>query len=236
MRRIDMNKSTKMEIEQPDYLQTAANSALEYMKENQKQLLIILGAFILILVGSLSWFLYDRSIEREAQKIYAQAFESSSQIINPTDQAGFESASSMAAGSYNDLIAKYPRTKAAALARYNLGSIYLRKGDIDKAIAEYNRFINETSDSNDLRALALNGLGFCYEAKKDFPKALDMYQKSLNSKEGSAYIGMTYKAIASIYERQGKKAEAVNNYRKALEQKNEPMIDALIKMKIAELS
>ena len=42
--------------------------------------------------------------------------------------------------------------------------------------------------------------------------------------------------MAEISEAQGKKQEALTYYKKALEQKNEPIIEALIKRKIAELS
>ena len=62
-----------------------------------------------------------------------------------------------------------------------------------------------------------------------------MFERSVRSASG-AIAGMTYNTMAEISEAQGKKQEALTYYKKALEQKNEPIIEALIKRKIAELS
>lgn len=230
-----MKKLSKKEIEQPDRFQTAAAEFLEYFKANQKNFYIGLGVLIIIAAGLVSWVLYDRKVEGEAQAQYSTAFNLTSQINRQADKMRFEAGAAIASKYYEEIIKKYPGTKAALIARYDLGNIYLKTGSIDKAIAEFNEFIKNTKDGNDLKNFAYSGLGYCYESKKEYDKAVEMFQKSLASKEGSAFAGMTYNVIASIYERQGKKAEALANYKKALEQKNEPMVDALIKKKIAEL-
>lgn len=230
-----MNKLSKKEIEQPDRFQIAAAEFVEYFKTHQKKFYIGLGVFVIVLAGLLTWVLYDRKIEGEAQTMYSTAFNLSSQISRQADKMGFEAGAAIAAKYYEDLVKKYPGTKAAIIARYDLGNMYLKAGSVDKAITEFNAFVQNTRDGNDLKNFAYSGLGYCYENKKDYPKAIEMFKKSLISKEGGAFAGMTYNMIAGIYEKQGKKSEALSNYKKALEQKNEPMIDALIKKKIAEL-
>lgn len=230
-----MNKLSKKEIEKPDRFQMAATEFLEYFKTHQKKFFIGFGVIVIIAAGLVSWMLYDRKIEGEAQTMYSTAFNLSSQINRQADKMGFEAGAAIASKYYEDLVKKYPGTKAALIARYDLGNMYLKTGSIDKAITEFNLFIRNMKDGNDLKNFAYSGLGYCYESKKEYTKAIEMFQKSLISKEGGAFAGMTYNIIAGLYEKQGKKSEALANYKKALEQKNEPMMDALIKKKIAEL-
>ena len=230
------NKLSKKEIEEPDRFLTFVNEALAYFKMHQMKFYIGLGILVLVVGASLGWYFYDRSVENDAQKVYSQALNLSAQINRQADKMGFAAGSAIAAQYYEELIKKYPGTHAARIAHYDLGSIYLRTGQIDKAISKFDSYIRNSSRGDELVNYAYSGLGYCYEAKKDYPKALEMMKKSLEGKEGSAFAGMTYNVIGGIYEKQGNKSEALKSYRKALEQKNEPMVEALIKKKIAELS
>ena len=231
-----MAKLSKKEIEQPDHFITAMDAFQAYIKTHRMKFLICLGALIVVMVVGLAWYLYDKSIEKEAQKLYSTAYSTLAQINRNLNDPTAKSKVSEVIKAYDDLIAKYPGTKAALIARYDLGNLYFWMNEIDKAIKDYDEFISRTREGNDLRNFAYSGLGYCYENKKDYSKALDMFQKALQSKEGTSFAGIIYYEIAAIYEIQGKKAEALKQYHKALEQKNDSLLEALIKRKIAELS
>ena len=87
----------------------------------------------------------------------------------------------------------------------------------------------------DFKALASNGLGYCYEAKGQNEKAVEAYENSAKDSIGGAFSGAAYVNIARIYERMKNTPKAIEYYKKASEQKNEALITALIKRKIAEL-
>ncbi len=231
-----VSKLSKKEIEQPDRFLTLMDEILAYLKKHQLKFYIGLGVCVIVFGAALAWYFYDRNQEGQAQKLYSQALNMSAQLNRQADRMGFAAGSAITAQYYEDLIKKYPRTHAARIAHYDLGGIYLRLGQIDKSIKEYNEYIRRSRSGDDLQILAYSGLGYCYDAKKDYPKALEMFRRSLEFKGGSAFSGMTYNAMAGILEKQGNKAEALKAYRKALEQKNDPMVEAMIKKKIAELS
>ncbi|MEK7397354.1 MAG: tetratricopeptide repeat protein [Candidatus Poribacteria bacterium] len=98
---------------------------------------------------------------------------------------------------------------ATSITAYNKGEIYLKNGDYNNAIMEYNPII--ASKPND--PIALTGIGISYYAKGDFNQAVTYLQraKSANPQHIDSYIylGMTY-------EQQGKYQEALTEYNKCI--------------------
>jgi tetratricopeptide (TPR) repeat protein len=86
-----------------------------------------------------------------------------------------------------------------------------------------------------LKALAYSGLGYSEEAKGKLDKAIEAYGNAVKDTIGGAFTGVTYMNIARIYEKLKNDQMALEYYRKASEQKNNALIEAVIKRKIADL-
>ncbi len=82
----------------------------------------------------------------------------------------------------NDTVAN---TQRLAFIANNVGIVYNRLGNADKALEYYNKSLNLKSRLNDSLAVAnaLNNIGLIYSNKREFEKARKYYEKSLEIKK-----------------------------------------------------
>jgi len=217
-------KLNKQELKQPDKFQVMLARALAYMTANKRKLYLAGAVFVSLVVLAGVWYLYDANMEKSAQRIYARTFQ-----MKIGD-------STAAAGVYKEVLEKYPRSRAAALANYRLGSLYYQQGDFDAAIKHYEAFLQQAPDESDLKVIAHMGLGHCHEAKRDYKNALAAFEKAAGNKVGQVFGSMNNQNIARVYEAMNDRAKALEYYSKALTNNKDPIAELLLKRKIATLS
>jgi tetratricopeptide (TPR) repeat protein len=216
-------KLSKQELKEPDKFQVMLSQAMLYLAENKKKLYIAGGVLAAVLVIAGGWYLYDLNMEKSAQQLFARVYDT-----------GGEGEAAVVI--YKDVAAKYPGSRAAALANYRLANLYYRQNDFDGAIKAYDAFLQRTPDKSDLKTLAYMGLAYSYEAKKDFKNALAAFEKAATGSAGQVFEGMTDQNIARVYEEMNDRPKALEYYQKALTKNADPSAELLIKRKIAELS
>lgn len=209
--------------------QLKIDAITEYFDRNRKRVYIGLGVFLAVILMFTGWYLYRLDYEKNAQKAYAEAF--SAYHLSPP---GAET-SMRAIRMYTELVQKFSGSRAAAHALFSLGNLYYGLGDFDRSIQAYKDLLNISGIRKDLRSMAYNGLGYCYEAKGDLDKALESYEKSIPNAMGGAVLSGTYSNMAGICIEKNDRGKALEYYRKAREQKSDPVLDAMIKRKISEL-
>jgi tetratricopeptide (TPR) repeat protein len=144
-----------------------------FLQENNKSLLFIAGAVVLLVLIYL-WY----------QGVYlkGRAEEAASKMYKAEQFVGVDSLSNKAVkgeGGYPGLeqIAKeYDNTKSANLANLYLGGIYLRKGEYKQAIESLSKYSATGSPVADPLALGL--LGDAYSELKDYKQASTYYKKA----------------------------------------------------------
>jgi len=144
-----------------------------FLQENNKSLLFIAGAVVLLVLIYL-WY----------QGVYlkGRAEEAASKMYKAEQFVGVDSLSNKAVkgeSGYPGLeqIAKeYDNTKSANLANLYLGGIYLRKGEYKQAIESLNKYSATGSPVADPLALGL--LGDAYSELKDYKQASTYYKKA----------------------------------------------------------
>jgi len=144
-----------------------------FLQENNKSLLFIAGA-VIVLIGVYFWY----------QNVYLKdrAQEAASKMFKAEQLIGVDSLSNKAIkgeGGYPGLeqIAKdYDNTKSANLANLYLGGIYLRKGEYKQAIDALSKYGATGSPVADPLALGL--LGDAYSELKDYKQATTYYKKA----------------------------------------------------------
>jgi len=197
-----------------------------FLQENNKSLLFIAGAVVLLVLIYL-WY----------QGVYlkGRAEEAASKMYKAEQFVGVDSLSNKAVkgeGGYPGLeqIAKeYDNTKSANLANLYLGGIYLRKGEYKQAIESLSKYSATGSPVADPLALGL--LGDAYSELKDYKQAATYYKKAAD-KASKFTSPMFLKKLGLVNESQNDFKGAVDAYTKVKTQYPESaeaqLIDAYI--------
>jgi tetratricopeptide (TPR) repeat protein len=95
----------------------------------------------------------------------------------------------------------------------NLGNVYQRKGEWDRAIEMYERSLETFERVGDVHGMAQTwgNLGNVYQRKGEWDRAIEVYERSLETKERVGDIhGMaqTWGNLGYLYEAQGDKDRA----------------------------
>ncbi len=223
-----MVKPKQKEIQKPDWFQEKIGAVVGYIRENRKRVYIGSGAALGIILIAVGWYFYRLDYEKNAEKLYTAAF-----MYYHFAPPGQENALQVIR-MYREVVDKYPGSRGASQSLFSLGNVYYRLGDYDRAIQSYRDFLSEAGGKDGLKVLAYSGMGYCYEAKGEPAKALESYENASKNASG-AFAGMTYANMARICLGMKDNAKALEYYRKALETKNDPLMEATIKRKLAEL-
>jgi len=227
------DKMTKKELEQPDEFHTIGWHALQYLSEHREKLYLAGAAVLLIIILAGAWYFYRLNYENKAQGLYSSASNSYSL---PGSSADMKDAYLNAVQIYEELAKEYPSSHAATLSFYNMGNIYFNIGETEKSITAYKTFLKRSGKKDILRAFAYHGLGYCYEENKDYDNALKSFEDYNKRVRGTRFGYINYVNIARIYEKMGRQKEAVEFYRKAAGKTNDPLMEMVVKRKIAALA
>ncbi len=228
-----VDKLTKKELEQPDEFHTIGWRAMQYISEHRNKFYGAGAGVLLIIILSGLWYFSNLNYENKAERMYSSAYNSYYMAGSNSDMKG---AYLNAVGIYTKLVEKYPDSRAAILSFFNMGNIYFNLGETEKSIEAYKRFLQKPRKDDILTALVYYGLGYCYENNKDYDNALKSFEDSNNCIKGTSIESINYANIGRIYEKMGKQNEALEFYRKAVENSNDPLIEMLMKSRIAALS
>jgi TolA-binding protein len=117
-------------------------------RENQRLLILIAAAVLLIAVGSYGYYLYGSKQERKAQDVLAVGIETmESQIVNPQSpnpRAKFKTEAERTAAAekqFKEVQSKYPGTNAADVAGLYVARIAAARGDLATARTLLQKFI-----------------------------------------------------------------------------------------------
>lgn len=224
---------TKKELKQPDEFHTIGWKTIQYMSEHKNKFYTAGAVALAIIILFGGWYFYRLNYEEKAEYIYTAAYKSYSLPDNADDMKG---AYLIAVEIYTDLVEKYPDSRAATLSFYNMGNIYFNIGETEKSIEAYKTFLKKSGENNILTALAYYGLGYCYEKNKDYDNALKSFKDADKGMKGTRFESINYANMARIYEKMGKQKKALEFYRNAVEKTDDPLMQMMVKSRIAALN
>lgn len=189
-------------------LTQARVQATSYFEKNQKIILGILGALVLVVGG---WFGYKHLIlEPKEQKAMSQMWRAQQQF----EQDSFVNALENPGGGYLGLlqiIKEYKGTKAGNLAKYYAGIAYLNVGNFDEAL----KYINDFHPTGTLGPTMKHGaLGDVYSELNQMDKAMEHYKKATEAGNNELLTPYYMKKLALLHESQNQMDKALELYKK----------------------
>ncbi|MCL7487426.1 MAG: tetratricopeptide repeat protein [Desulfobulbaceae bacterium] len=171
---------------------------ITFLRKNQRTIWIVTGCIAFAVISGALYGQYRSHLEEKAANALVVAMQAEGaakkeQLVRVVDEFG--------------------STSSGVWARIELAHLAVADGDLAQAIREFNDIKNEVSAKNPVTPLLLNALGALYEKNNELDKAVAAFS------ELSAYPGFeagSYEAMGRLYEQQGRKAEAVEMYRKSL--------------------
>jgi tetratricopeptide (TPR) repeat protein len=191
-------------IENPEVIASRLEKGEAFLKQNSKVLAGVLIAAIVLIGGILFFQINTENQNVNAQKEMFQAvyfFEQDSiQLALNGDgiNAGFLS-----------IIEDYPRTDAANLANYYVGSIYLSERKYEEALTHLGQF---SADDYLVQAKAYSLIGDANMELGNVDAAITNYKKAADTNENKYFTPKYLNKLAIAYEEAGKIQEAIATY------------------------
>ena len=200
-----MAKKTDTTEEKIHVVEEALSKTEQFIEKNQKTLIIIIGAVIVIGLGIFAFqrlFLQPREKEAQGQMFMAQKYfeqDSLNKALNGDgNYVGFLS-----------IIDDYSMTKSSNLAKYYTGIIYLKQGKFEDAITYLKKFKGKDEL---IGPMAVGGIGDAYMELGQKEKAVDYYLKASSKQKNDLTTPLFLMRAAWTYEELGKYDKAVELY------------------------
>lgn len=191
-------------------VEEALTKTEQYVEDNQKSLMIIVGAIVVIIAlyfGYQSFYIAPLESEARSEMYMAELY---------FQKDSFETALN-GDGQYFGFIEiadDYSSTKTGQLARYYAGLSYLHIKEYDLAIEYLSSF---SSDSEIFSSLALGGIGDAYLELGDMDEALDYYENAANNSDNIFTAPKYMMKQAIIHEINGDYKDALEIYQEIQE-------------------
>jgi tetratricopeptide (TPR) repeat protein len=197
----------------------------QYLEENYKTLLIILGA--LVLVVGIFWLLrlYQNKKNGEAQ---SQMFQAEKWLEMDSLKLALNGDGNYLG--FLDIASNYKMTKAGNLAKYCAGICYLHLGQYQDAIDYLSKY---SKKDKVIASLATGAIGDAYIELGDLDKGVEKYLEAANSARNSFNTPVFLMKTAQIYETQQKYSDALKVYERIKEEYPESTEGASIDKYIA---
>jgi len=200
-------------LENPEVIVERLTSFEHYIENNSKKLGTIAGAIALVIAAFFGYRYWNNTQDQEAQ----------SQMFSAVYYFEADSLKKALNGDGNNLgflaIAEdYGYTKAAKLAHFYIGSIYLKQGKYQEALDNLKDF---NSDDVLIRPRANCLIGDAYLELNDLDNALEYYKKAALHAPNKHFSPRYLMKAAFVQELQKSYADAINSYDQVIKKYNE---------------
>ena len=217
-------------LESCDLLREKLSNTEDYIEKHKNVVFSAVGVILILVIG---YFLFGYYVRTQNHKAEVDMF----QAIFYYEADSLNKALNGDGNNYGflDIIDTYPLTKAADLAHYYCGSIYLKQGDFDDAISMLSKF---KAKDIAVQPRAYSLIGDAYMQKGDAKTAVTFYKKAAEympneyltpqylEKEAAAYESLKdYESASKCYGEIIDKFYGSSQYQNALKQK--ARLDAL---------
>lgn len=191
-------------LEDPTAVAETLGRGEAFLKKNSKVLGGVLIAAVILIGGILFFQINNANQNEKAQEEMFQAV-----YFYEQDSLDFALNGDGINNGFLKIVEEYPRTDAANLANFYIGSIYLSERNFSDAITYLEQF---SADDYLVRAKAEALLGDAYLESGNVDKAISNYEKA-SSYEPNKYFTPKYLfKLAVAYEEAGRTQDAIEAY------------------------
>jgi|GEM_PF-1469501 len=164
----------KKSIKQPDEFLSLSQRVMAYVRENRKKVYgVIIGIFLASALYTGGWA-YWRYVNKKAMVAYGSALTKFRSTVY--DDEKLKSDGDIVRKMFQDIPEKYPISRVAKLVHPFLGHLEFSKGDVERAIVEFQTFSQKISSNKELYLLSQLALSKCLEEKGDLEGALKVVE------------------------------------------------------------
>jgi predicted negative regulator of RcsB-dependent stress response len=212
---------SRKELRQPDWFQTATESALGLYEEHRLKVFLGIGLIVVVLLGIWGW----KTFKERQDAMGAREFGQAVTLYH--------------AGKYSEALATLAKVQTHRWSRYaNLAHLYeanshLAMNDLAKATSAAQRFITGTKQNSLMRELGLLTLAMVEERKSQCKEAIKHYveaQKIKGAFTSRAFLGEARCAVEI-----GDLRAGIAAYRQLLKDQPESALATYVTVQIADL-
>lgn len=186
-------------------VEEAFSKTEQFIEKNQKIILIVVGAIILVVLGYFGFkrlYLAPREKEAQSQMFMAEKYFEMDSLTKALKGDGNYLG-------FLDIMDQYKFTKSANLSHYYAGICYLKKGEFQNAIDQLSDF---SSGDELIAPMAIGAMGDAYMELNNTDKAIDCYLKAADKRKNDLTSPMFLMKAGMAYELAGKNDLALKTY------------------------
>ena len=224
-----VSNERKKELTQMDPFQESLTKSLEWASAHKKQLMILAGALVgVVVVFSAIMFSFKQS-EIKASELAAKAYEKYEKKYSQDRDArkGYDAVKD----DFQALFDEYPNTSAGRMALINFGKICFEAKEYDQAFDLYSRALSTVGDKAGVKNFLLCAMGTICELNDDMEQAKSYYlrvEKGVSNllKDEARF------ALALIYEKLNDTTAGRQMYEKIAESRGNSIYKAIAQARI----
>ena len=223
-----VSNERRKELEHIDPFQEALFKAMAYAKEYKKQLILILGAVVAVVV-IFSGIMYSfQKAEDRAAVMVSHALIKYAGLNDP--DKGFLAVKD----DFEAIFSEYANTSAGRIAKVKFAKICYDAAKFDQSYAYYTQALEIFEDQALMKNFLLASLGHVCLARKEFEQAKTYFLKIEKGKTDLLKDEARY-TLAMLYDTDGNAAESQKMYEKIVMDYDSSMYTPIAKSKIDKI-
>ena len=207
-----VSRARKRDLEEPDRITGFLNEFSEFATKYKVHLLAALGLLVAVIIGVSGVFYFTNKAENKASALLGRGLHKYLTIAN---QSGLDQAYLEVVDDFNLIINQYSGKQGGKIAKLMFANICYDSGKYGQAIELYNQSLKDFDDNPFLKKLILSSLAYSHLAQKDYRAAADYFEMIASVPDASMQDEALFN-LAMVLERQGKRAESIENLERAL--------------------